>query len=161
MNAGNPAVKRAIYLNRVFIRAGGFQPIPPALELTQRQGGRTIMLDRRQKFRGRVYYGGLIAFNGRSSTIDCVVRNFSPFGAKVELENTALLPDEVDFVIRRRAFCCVARIVWRRANEAGLVFRNPRQLDTQVPLDVAIRLRASERAHKELRARIERLSSEH
>jgi PilZ domain len=119
------------------------------------------MLDRRQRFRGRVYYGGSIAFNARSSTIDCVVRNFSPFGAKVDLDNTALLPDEVDFVIRRRAFCCVARIVWRRANEAGLAFRNPRQLDPAVPLDLALRLRASERARKELRARIEQLGSEH
>jgi PilZ domain len=118
------------------------------------------MLDRRQRFRGRVYYGGRIAFNARSSTIDCLVRNFSPFGAKVVVENTALLPDEVDFAIPRRAFSCLARIVWRRANEAGFAFRNPKQLDAPIPLDWAIRLRASERARKELRAR-EQLRSEH
>jgi PilZ domain len=119
------------------------------------------MLDRRQRFRGRVYYGGVIAFNARQSTMDCLIRNFSPFGAKVEFTNTALLPDEVDLTIVRRGLSCLARIVWRRANEAGFAFRNPKQLDAPVPLDWAIRLRASERARKELRARIEQLRSEH
>ena len=62
------------------------------------------MLDRRLKVRGRVYYGGVIAFNARNSTMQCVVRNFSPFGAKVEFDNTALLPDEVDFTIPPEGF---------------------------------------------------------
>ena len=91
----------------------------------------------------------------------CVVRNFSELGAKVEFENTALLPDQVDFVVRRRALCCQARIVWRRANQAGLAFRHPRPSSAPVPLDVALRLRAGERARKELLRRIEQLRSEH
>jgi hypothetical protein len=119
------------------------------------------MLDRRQRFRGRVHYGGVIAFNARNSTMNCVVRNFSPFGAKVEFGSTTLLPDEVDLTIPRRAVSWVARIVWRRADEAGFQFRNPKQLDPPIPLDWALRLRASERARKELRARIEQLRSEH
>jgi hypothetical protein len=119
------------------------------------------MLDRRQKVRGRVYYGGVIAFNARNSTMQCVVRNFSPFGAKVEFDNTALLPDEVDFTIPRKGFSCLARIVWRRAKAAGFAFRNPKQSNAPIPLDWAIRLRASERARKDLRARIEQLRSGH
>jgi PilZ domain-containing protein len=119
------------------------------------------MLDRRQTIRPRVYYGGLIAFNTRNSTMECVVRNFSDLGAKVEFENTALLPDEVDFVIRRRALCRQAWIVWRRDNQAGLAFRHPRPSSAPIPLDLAIRLRAGERARKELLRRIEQLRSEH
>jgi hypothetical protein len=119
------------------------------------------MLDRRQNVRARVYYGGLIAFNTRNSTMECVVRNFSDLGAQVEFENTALLPDEVDFVIRRRAFSCQARIVWRRANQAGVAFRDPKSSNAPIPLDWAIRLRASERARKDLLRRIEQLRSEH
>jgi hypothetical protein len=119
------------------------------------------MLDRRQGFRGRVYYGGVIAFNARNSTMDCLIRNFSPFGAKVEFANTALLPDEVDLTIARKGFCCLARIVWRRANQAGFAFRNPKQVSAPMPLDWAIRLRASERARRSLQARVEQLSSEH
>jgi hypothetical protein len=119
------------------------------------------MLDRRQGFRARVYYGGVIAFNARNSTMDCLIRNFSPFGVKVEFTNTALLPDEVDLTIARKGFSGRARIVWRRANEAGFAFRNPKPLDAPIPLDWAIRLRASERARKELLRRIEQLRSEH
>jgi hypothetical protein len=117
------------------------------------------MLDRRQSFRGRVYYGGVIAFNARNSTMNCMVRDFSPLGAKVEFSNAALLPDEVDLTIARKGFCCAARIVWRRANEAGFAFRNPRQSNPPIPLDWAIRLRASERERKDLQRRIEQLRS--
>ena len=119
------------------------------------------MLDRRQRPRSRVYYGGAIAFNARNSTMDCLVRNFSPLGAKVEFTNAALLRDEVDFTIARKSFCCLARIVWRRANEAGFAFRNPKQVSAPIPLDWAIRLRASERDRKELRRQVEQLRSEH
>jgi PilZ domain-containing protein len=119
------------------------------------------MLDRRQKVRGRVYYGGLIAFNARNSTMACLVRNFSAFGAKIELGNSSLLPDEVDFTIPRKAFSCTARIVWRNADEAGIAFRNPKQHDAPIPLDWAIRLRASERARKDLRRRLDQILSEH
>jgi hypothetical protein len=57
------------------------------------------MLERRQFPRNRVYYGGMVAFNARNSTLACVVRNFSQRGAKIEFENSAVLPDRVDFEI--------------------------------------------------------------
>ena len=80
------------------------------------------MLERRQHPRNRVYYGGMIAFNARNSTLDCVVRNFSPRGAKIEFENSAILPDRVDFDVVRRGFPVLARLVWRDRNAAGLLF---------------------------------------
>ena len=56
------------------------------LQFVNRMERRVIMLDRRQLPRNRVYYGGRVAFNSRSSTVDRVVRNFSLFGAKIEFE---------------------------------------------------------------------------
>ena len=82
------------------------------------------MLDRRQHPRNRVYYGGMVAFNARNSTLACVVRNFSQRGAKIEFENSAMLPDRVDFEIERRGLSCQAHLVWRDRNAAGLVFSN-------------------------------------
>lgn len=117
------------------------------------------MLERRQDFRGRVYYGGRLAFNDRKSTLDCIVRNFSQVGAKIEINETAILPDELDVMIERRSVAFLARIVWRREHEAGLVFRNPRHLNATIPLDAALRIRASERANKMLRLRVEQLST--
>ena len=71
------------------------------------------MLERRQQPRNRVYYGGMVAFNDRNSTIACVVRNFSMIGAKIEFEGAAFVPDRVDFEIERKGISCHARLVWR------------------------------------------------
>ncbi|KIZ36464.1 MULTISPECIES: PilZ domain-containing protein [Rhodopseudomonas] len=118
------------------------------------------MLDRRQIFRGRVYYGGRIAFNARKSTLDCIVRNFSPAGARVELSASAMLPDEVDFTIPCKGQAFLARMIWRRQDDAGFEFRYPRRLHGTVPLDWTLRLRASEHARRSLQQRLDRLSSE-
>jgi hypothetical protein len=122
---------------------------------------RVIVLDRRQLPRNRVYYGGLVAFNDRNSTIDCVVRNFSMFGAKIEFENVVTVPDEIDFEIKRKAISCTARLVWRSRDAAGLVFANVHEDSGVVPLHWARKLRASERANKRLKSRLDQILSEH
>ena len=119
------------------------------------------MHDRRQLFRNRVYYGGMVAFNARNSTMTCVVRNFSRLGARIAFEGSALLPDEFDFVVERKSLSCVARMVWRSRNEAGLIFLDTNDANDIVPLDWARKLRASERTNRRLEARIEQLRSEH
>ena len=84
----------------------------------------------------------------RNSTLDCVVRNFSQRGAKIEFENSAMLPDQVDFEIARRGLSCLARLVWRDRNAAGPgVLQCARDAsDAVIPLDWARKLRATERA---------------
>jgi hypothetical protein len=123
------------------------------------------MSDRRQLFRNRVYYGGLVAFNDRQSTLACIVRNFNAFGARIEFENPALLPDEIDFVVPRRSLSCRAHLTWRDRDAAGLMFRTSRPIDREtsdvIPLEWARRLRSSERINKQLQSRIEQLRSEH
>jgi hypothetical protein len=119
------------------------------------------MLERRQFPRNRVYYGGMVAFNARNSTLDCVVRNFSPRGAKIEFENSAFLPDCVDFEVVRRGLSCLARLVWRDPNAAGLMFSEARDTDNVVPLDWARKLRDSERANRRMKLRLHQLLSEY
>ena len=89
------------------------------------------MLERRQFPRDRVYYGGMVAFNARSSTLACVVRNFSPRGARIEFENSATMPEQVDFEIARRGLSCLARLVWCDRNAAGLAFSNVRETNAR------------------------------
>ena len=119
------------------------------------------MLERRHHHRNRVCYGGLIAFNGRNSTLDCVVRNFSPRGARIEFENSAMLPDSVDFEVVRKGLTCLARLVWRADNTAGLVFCEEHETGSVVTLDWARKLRASERANRRLKSRLNQLLSEY
>jgi PilZ domain len=123
------------------------------------------VLERRQFPRNRVYYGGMVAFNARNSTLACVVRNFSQRGAKIEFENSAVLPDRVDFEVERRGLSCLARLVWRDHNAAGLMFsdvQKPVQETSEIiPLDWARKLRATERENRKLRSRVDQLLSEH
>ena len=119
------------------------------------------MLERRHHHRNRVYYGGLIAFNGRNSTLGCVVRNFSPRGARIEFENSAMLPDRVDFEVVRKGLTCLARLVWRADNTAGLVFCEEHETGNVVPLDWARKLRDSERANRRMKSRLQQILSEY
>ena len=127
------------------------------------------MLERRQHPRNRVYYAGMVAFNARNSTLACVVRNFSRRGAKIEFENSAIVPDRIDFEIERRGLSCLARLVWRDHNAAGLTFSNVqgtvqetvRETSEIIPLDWARKLRATERENRKLRSRLDQLLSEH
>ena len=119
------------------------------------------MSERRQLHRNRVYYGAVVTFNGRNSTLDCVVRNFSRFGAKIEFENPGLLPDEVDFTVERKGLSCPARLVWCDRHAAGLVFSDVSQASSVVPLEWARKLRASERINRQLQSRLDQLRSEH
>jgi hypothetical protein len=122
------------------------------------------MLERRQHPRNRVYYGGMVAFNARNSTLACVVRNFSQRGAKIEFENSAVIPERIDFEIERRGLSCRARLVWRDHNAAGLAFSNVQETGREtseiIPLDWARKLRATERENRKLRSRLDQLLSE-
>ena len=123
------------------------------------------MLERRQHPRNRVYYGGMVAFNARNSTLDCVVRNFSQRGAKIEFENSAMLPDRIHFEIKRRGLSCLGRLAWRDRNAAGLAFSSVHETDARetgevIPLDWARRLRATEKENSKLRSRLDQILSE-
>jgi hypothetical protein len=118
------------------------------------------MPDRRRLPRNRVYYGGVLAFNAGYSALGCVVRDFSASGAKIECEGAAILPDQLDFVVARRGFSCLARLVWRDRTAAGLGFDLP-EASAVIPLEWARKLRASERINRQLQSRIEQLRSEH
>jgi hypothetical protein len=115
------------------------------------------MRERRHEFRRRVYYGGRLAFNDRKSTLDCIVRNFSQAGARIEVDEAVILPDQLDLAIERHSVAFLTRIIWRRQHAVGLAFRHHRHLNATMTLDWALRIRASERANKALRAQVEQL----
>jgi hypothetical protein len=67
----------------------------------------------------------------------------------------------VDFEIGRKGISCLARMVWRDRHTAGLVFANVHETSTAIPLGWALRLRASERANRQLQSRLDQLRSEY
>ena len=117
------------------------------------------MQERRKLARGRTYLGGVIAFNRENSTMDCLVRNLSVGGAKISFTNTATVPDEFDLTIKQKGRALLARMVWRRADEAGIVFLNENVAGAPIPLDWARRLRDCQADNAALRRRVARLST--
>ncbi|HYC16837.1 MAG TPA: PilZ domain-containing protein [Pseudolabrys sp.] len=117
------------------------------------------MAEKRKSERSRTFFGAVIAFNQRKSTMNCNVRNFSPAGARVAFANTATVPDQFDLTIGHKARSFRARMVWRGVDEAGVAFLSEYEQDNRpVPSEFARRLRESEAEKAALRRRIAQLT---
>src|SRR3954471_9295881 len=115
-------------------------------------------MERRRYPRSRSCYGGVIAFNARKSTIDCVVRNFSVAGAKIAMTGAVLLPDSFDLAIARKDTRFRAHLVWRNDTEAGVAFETIGSPDV-VSLDLAQKLQLRKAEVMRLRRRVSELSN--
>jgi two-component system, OmpR family, response regulator len=72
--------------------------------------------------RSRAVLRGRIVFNNRFSTMDCVVRDISPTGARLQLAGGEVLPPVFELSLPLRSRHHQAEIVWRRGKECGVRF---------------------------------------
>lgn len=79
------------------------------------------MEERRTFSRRRTLLGGRIEFFERS-TFDCVIRNLSEGGARVQCDQQIALPDVFDLVIDKNEERRTARAVWRLERDIGIRF---------------------------------------
>ena len=115
------------------------------------------MFDRRGEHRGRTYLGGQVAFNNRCSTIDCLVRNMSQSGAKIEFARAVLVPSEFELIIPQRGNSRRAHIVWREAKALGISFLDP-DVGAVIPIEVARRIRKLKAERDMLAQRVRELT---
>ena len=115
------------------------------------------MLDRRQSVRDKVIYGGVAEIGERGASRDCVVRNISENGARLEFSYDIRLPkDRMLLTIARKGRSFLARIIWWRDNFVGVAFSS--QTSYELPgSDLAERLRKSEIKKRQLQRRIKEL----
>ena len=116
------------------------------------------MLERRKSIRGKTFLGGSIAFQGRSSTMDCLVRNLSPEGAKLSFNDLPPIPGEFELTINQRDRSFRARTIWQRGEEAGVAFVAQAARTGTVSLDAERRLRKAEAERLRLKRRIAELT---
>ena len=79
------------------------------------------MAERRTLFRSRVLKNAKFVL-GTSSVIDCMVRNLTDLGARVQISHTVDLPERLTITFDRGRTLRSCRIVWRNPTEAGLEF---------------------------------------
>jgi hypothetical protein len=118
------------------------------------------MLDRRQNAREKVIYGGVAEVGERGATKDCVVRNISDTGARIEFDNVVKLPKEqMSLTIARKGRSFLAKIIWWRDNFVGVAFSSEQPYDLPIS-DLEERLRKSEQKKRQLQRRIKQLLGE-
>jgi hypothetical protein len=59
---------------------------------------------------------------GKSFVVDCVLRNITSVGAKIEMPNTLGLPETLDLTIGGSHSFRRCRCVWRKLNGMGIEF---------------------------------------
>ena len=79
------------------------------------------MEERRKHPRTEINQPGYVCSDG--SVMSCVVRNISPEGAAIDVENPAFVPEHFRLVIANEpADVRECRITWIRKNRIGLTF---------------------------------------
>jgi hypothetical protein len=95
------------------------------------------MSEHRRESRLRTFLKGRIIFNKGASTMDCLVRDLSPSGARLALTETSTLPESFDLYIPQKDRTYRATLCWRRADGIGITFADE-AAPAPVPRPVAI-----------------------
>ncbi len=118
----------------------------------------------RSSERIRAFLRAQIIFNNRMSTIDCIIKNISPTGARIALSDTLTVPAEFEIYIPQRGRSHHARLVWRDKDAIGVDFIDVLQAapapapGESPPSGTEARLRELEVQNAELKARVRALS---
>ena len=83
---------------------------------------RRITADKRASPRRRILKGGVIAFSGRHATLNCVVRDISETGAKIQVDQASKVPDTFELLIELDGLDVPCKVAWRGPNEIGVAF---------------------------------------
>jgi hypothetical protein len=73
-------------------------------------------------FRRRTFKGGKLIFNKGLSVLDCVIRNLSDRGARVELGTAIGVPDTFELIIAPDRVKRSCKIAWRSKRHIGISF---------------------------------------
>ncbi len=92
----------------------GEDPVSAAQEASSSEG----RIERRQ----RTILGGEILFEDGSGSLDCRIRNMSKSGARLDLLNTADVPDRFILAINNGKDRLPVRLAWRSVTSVGVEF---------------------------------------
>lgn len=81
----------------------------------------------RTQTRLRSILGARVIFANGNSSMDCLIRDISPSGARLELGSSVTVPDRFDLFVPQKSRTFRAAIKWRRLNEIGVVFETDDQ----------------------------------
>jgi hypothetical protein len=85
--------------------------------------------ERRRMARQKSFLRGMIYFNDHRSALDCLIRDVSPYGARLVFSEAVSAPDVIDLHIPQKSQTLRAHVIWRRGEELGVAFDQAAQAD--------------------------------
>ena len=89
-------------------------------------------VERRRIARQKSFLRGMIYFNNRRNAVDCLVRDISPYGARLIFSDAVTTPDVLDLYIPQKEQTLRVHVIWRLGQEVGVAFAQAAQVDPAV-----------------------------
>jgi hypothetical protein len=118
--------------------------------------------DRRSRTRLKSFLQGRVYFNNRRSSLDCLVRDFSDYGARLKVSESVAMPEVVELHIPNKDEAYRARVQWRAGDEVGVAFDPPDESPSIVPSgpDLLARVHKIETEMAALQRKVNELQNE-
>ena len=71
----------------------------------------------------------MIQFNNRRNVVDCLIRDISPYGARLIFSDAVTTPDVLDLYIPQKEQTLRIHVIWRHGQEVGVAFAQATQVD--------------------------------
>lgn len=78
------------------------------------------MIERRALIRHKTFIKGRIYFNNRLSSMDCIVRDVTEKGARLQLSESVVLPDTFELYLPNKDEHFRAQAQWRKGDQLGV-----------------------------------------
>ena len=86
-------------------------------------------VERRRVTRQKSFLRGMIYFNNRRNAVDCLIRDISPYGARLIFSDSVSTPDVFELYIPQKEQTLRVHAIWRHGQEVGVAFAQATQLD--------------------------------
>jgi hypothetical protein len=71
----------------------------------------------------------MIYFNNRRNVVDCLIRDISPYGARLIFSDAVTTPDVLELYIPQKEQTLRVHAIWRHGQEVGVAFAQAAQMD--------------------------------
>ena len=85
--------------------------------------------ERRKVSRHKSFLRGMIYFNNKRNVVDCLIRDISPYGARLIFSDAVTTPDALDLYIPQKEQTLRVHVIWRHGQEVGVAFAQVAQVD--------------------------------
>jgi hypothetical protein len=86
-------------------------------------------VERRRIARQKSFLRGMIYFNNRRNAVDCLVRDISPYGARLIFSDAVTTPDVLELYIPQKEQTLRVHAIWRHGQEVGVAFAQAAHMD--------------------------------